>query len=173
VDLDAPTTGTPSQLLCPFDLRMWAVDRMLKFEIVDDPHYQGLELQVFDDPSHGRGMIVLLRRRRDGRFDIYRQPGLALDPELAQVGGELGAWVEADIDPARFDIHHDGVDVDVRLVDLAGRVVEVRIDDRDAAGGAGGRCWLRSGRPSSGRSRCRCSSWAAAIWSAGPAGSST
>src|SRR5215211_1219310 len=55
----APANGTPGQLLCPFDLQMWAVDRMLNFEITDDPHYQGLELQVFDDPAHGRGMIVL------------------------------------------------------------------------------------------------------------------
>jgi hypothetical protein len=117
--------------LCPFDLQVWDVDRMLNFEITDDPHYEGLELQMFDDPLHGRGMIVLLKRRKDGRFDIYRQPSLMLDPEVAQVGGELGAWVEADIDPARFDIHQDGVEVDVRVADLAGRVVRVRIDDRD------------------------------------------
>jgi hypothetical protein len=123
--------GTNRMLLCPFDLQVWAVDRMLNFEIVDDPLYEGLELQVFDDPAHGTGMIVLLKRRQDGRFDVYRQPGLTLDPELAQVGGELGAWVEADIDPARFDIRHDGVDVDVGFADLAGRVVQVRIDDRN------------------------------------------
>ena len=108
-------------LLCPFDLQMWVVDRMLNFEIVDDPIYEGPALLVFDDPAQGTGMIVLLKRRQDRRFDIYRQPGLTLDPELAQVGGELGAWVEADIDPARFDISHDGVDVDVRFADRAGR----------------------------------------------------
>ena len=67
---------------------------------------------MFDDPAQGTGMIILLKRRKDRRFDIYRQPGLTLDPELAQVGGELGAWVEADIDPARFDISHDGVIAD-------------------------------------------------------------
>jgi hypothetical protein len=125
------TNGTPSQLLCPFELQVWALDRMLNFEIADDPHYEGLELQVFDDPVHGRGMAVLLRRRDDGRMDIYRQPGLTLDPEMAQVGGELGAWTEAPIDPARFQIGPDGVDVEVRFADLAGRVVQVRIDDRD------------------------------------------
>jgi hypothetical protein len=68
------------RVLCPFVLQVWDVDRMLNFEIADDPHYEGLELQVFDDPVHGRGMVVLLRRRQDGRFDVYRQPGLALDP---------------------------------------------------------------------------------------------
>ena len=129
---EAATKQTGSQqLLCPFDLQVWTLDRMLNFEITDDPDYEGLELQVFDDPAHGRGMAVLLRRRSDGHIDIYRQPGLTLDPEIAQVGGELGEWRETAIDPARFDISPDGVDVDVRLTDMAGRVIEVRIDDRD------------------------------------------
>jgi hypothetical protein len=118
-------------VLCPFDLQVWAVDCMLNLEITDDPYYEGLELQAFDDPVHGRGMIVLLKRREDGRFDIYRQPGLALDPALAQVGGELGEWRQASIEPARFDISLDGIDVDVRLVDLAGREIRLRIDDRN------------------------------------------
>jgi hypothetical protein len=127
----APTNRTPSRLLCPFDLQMWAVDRMLNFEIIDDPNYQGLELQVFDDPAHGRGMAVLLRRRDDGRMDIYRQPGLTLGPEMAQVGGELGEWRERPIDPARFEISPDGIDLDVCFTDVTGRPVQVRIDDRD------------------------------------------
>jgi hypothetical protein len=108
-----PNKAASQRLVCPFDLQLWTVDRMLNFEITDDPDYAGLELQLFDDPAHGKGMAVLVRRRENGRFDIYRQPGLTLDPEIAQVGGELGAWTEAAIDPARFDIGPDGVDVDV------------------------------------------------------------
>jgi hypothetical protein len=118
-------------LLCPFELQVWTVDRMLNFELVDDPHYEGLELQVYDDPAHGSGMIVLLKRRQDGRFDIYRQPGLRLDPEIAQVGGELGEWVETDIDPARLEITPVGVDVEVGFTDLQGRAIQVRLDDRN------------------------------------------
>ena len=45
---------------------VWTVDRMLNFEITDDPIYEGLELQVFDDPAHGKGMAVLLKRRPTG-----------------------------------------------------------------------------------------------------------
>jgi hypothetical protein len=86
---------------------------------------------VFDDPAHGRGMAVLLRRRDDGRLDIYRQPGLTLEPEMAQVGGELGEWRESRIDPARFEISPDGVDLDVGFTDVADRPVQVRIDDRN------------------------------------------
>jgi hypothetical protein len=118
-------------MLCPVELQVWVVDRMLNFEIADDPHYEGLELQVYDDPSHGRGMVVLLRRRGDGRLDIYRQPGLRVDPSIAAVGGELGEWREAVIDPARLEIGPFGVDVAVAMVDVDGRVIKVRIDDRD------------------------------------------
>lgn len=59
-EAEAPGNGTAGQmLLCPFDLHMWAVNRMLHFEITDDPHYQGLELQVFDDPILGTGSFRL------------------------------------------------------------------------------------------------------------------
>jgi hypothetical protein len=128
----APMNRPPDRpALCPFDLQVWAVDRMLNFEMTDHPYYQGMELQAFDDPAHGRGIAVLLRRRDDGRLDIYRQPGLTLQPEMAQVGGELGEWRETPIDPARFDISPDGVDVDVGFSDVAGRPIQVRINDRD------------------------------------------
>jgi hypothetical protein len=50
--LDQGTGG--QRVLCPLDLQVWAVDRMLNFEI-NDPHYEGLELQVFDDPSTAGG----------------------------------------------------------------------------------------------------------------------
>jgi len=46
----------------PFSLRIDVLDRMLNLEISDDPVYQGLEIQAFDDPDHGRGMTVFLSR---------------------------------------------------------------------------------------------------------------
>jgi hypothetical protein len=41
------------------------------------------------------------------------------------------ARAETPIDPARFDIGPDGIDVDVSFTDVAGRVIRVRIDDCD------------------------------------------
>jgi choline dehydrogenase-like flavoprotein len=64
-----------------------------------------------------------VRNARPGPLAVQPPRHGTMDPELAQAGGELGAWVEADIDPARFDISEDGVDVDVRLADLAGRAI--------------------------------------------------
>ena len=53
-----PNQTARRRLLCPFTLQLWAVDRMLNFEVADDPYYEGLELQVFDDPAHGQGMAA-------------------------------------------------------------------------------------------------------------------
>ena len=123
----APRVARP--LLCPFDLTVDVVDRMLNFEIADDPHYTGLEVQVFDDEIHGRGMAVLLTRSNDDRADCYRQAGLDLDPDGYEIGGGVGAWVETTISPARFEITPRGVDLRVAFRDTLGRLIELRIDD--------------------------------------------
>lgn len=117
-------------VMCPFDLSVDVIDRMLNFEIADDPTYSGLEVQVFDDDTHGRGMVVLLTRRADDHVDCYRQAGLRLDPSEYEIGGGIGAWLEATISPARFEITPHGVDLHVRFCDTAGRTIEVHVDDR-------------------------------------------
>lgn len=121
------TTPTP---ILPFEVRIDLVDRMLNFEIADDPCYSGLEIQVFDDDVHGQGTLVFLSRRDDGRIDVYRQPGLAVDPSGYGIGGGLGVWAETEISPDQLIIDDLGVRAHVRLTDVAGRVIEVRVDDR-------------------------------------------
>jgi hypothetical protein len=133
VDNAAPEPSTPERTepqIMPFDLRIDLVDRMLNFEIADDPSYTGLEIQAFDDPLHGTGMLVFLSRRDDGRIDVYRQPGLRVDPAGYGIAGGLGAWVETEITPDELLIDDLGVRADVRFADLAGRTIEVRVDDR-------------------------------------------
>lgn len=116
--------------ICPFDLHLDVVAGMVNLEIADDPHYDGMEIQRFDDPTHGRGLVVLLSRRGDGRVDVYHQPGVRVDPTAYRIGGGLGAWVGTTIDPARFEITDTGVAVDVAFTDAAGRAIDVRLDDR-------------------------------------------
>jgi hypothetical protein len=126
--------GQPHLPLCPFDLSVDFIDRMLNFEIADDPTYDGLEVQVFDDNTHGRGMVVLLTRRSDHRVDCYRQPGLSLDRSEYGIGAGIGVWLEVRIDPAHFNITPQGVDLHVRLRDATGRLIDVQIDDRGDRG---------------------------------------
>jgi hypothetical protein len=118
-------------VLCPFDLTVDTIDRMLNFEIADDPTYTGLEIQAFDqDPEYGHGLLAFLTRRDNGRAYIYHQPGLRLDPRQFQVGHGLGGWTETALAPARLDITDRGVVAALGFHDDAGRSIDVRIDDR-------------------------------------------
>jgi hypothetical protein len=114
----------------PFSLRIDLLDRMVNLEIADDSIYQGLEIQGFDDPHHGRGTTVILSRRADDQTDVYYQAGLTLDPKMYAIGGGLGAWVETEFEVARLAITAEGVDAEVRFTDIDGRMIEVRVNDR-------------------------------------------
>ncbi|NJD29366.1 MAG: hypothetical protein FIA92_13850 [Chloroflexi bacterium] len=118
-------------MLNPFSLSIETIDRMLNFELADHPTYAGLEIQAFDDDVHGTGVAVLANRRRDGRVDVYRQPGLRLDPGGYGIGAGLGEWRESTIAPARLDVTAFGVMADVAFGDAEGRRIEVRVDDTD------------------------------------------
>lgn len=100
------------------------------FDIADDPEYAALEVQAFDDPLHGTGILVLLAHH-DGTVDIHRQATLRLEPTPFAVGRGIGTWREAVIEPARIEVCPDGLVVDVAFADADGRTIEVVIDDRD------------------------------------------
>lgn len=118
-------------VLCPFDLTVSTVERMLNCELIDHPVYDGLELQYFDDPTRGRGMLAFLSRRDGRRVDYYHQPGLDLDRESFNIAGGTGAWNEVGFDRARLEVFPDGVVAEARFTDVDGRLIEVEVDDRD------------------------------------------
>jgi hypothetical protein len=123
----ASSTGA----LSPFSLRVDEIAAMLNFELADHPVYDGGELQWFDDETHGTGMLAFLSRRTSRRVDYYVQRGLRVDRGGYEVGGGTGAWTEIDFDVARLVVAEDGVDAEVGFTDVDGRLVEVRVDDRD------------------------------------------
>ena len=131
LDGTAETEGGKSGLWCPFDLTTEPIGRFLNCEIADHPVYDGLELQYFDDEVHGTGMLALLSRRADRRIDYYHEPGLALDPATFAIGGGTGRWTETRFEAASLEVAVDGVAAEVRFADTEGRVVEVRVGDRD------------------------------------------
>jgi hypothetical protein len=114
----------------PFTLEVVPRERLLLFDIADDPIYSAVELQVFDDDLQGRGMLVLLQRH-DALVDFYRQRSLKLDRAKFSIGRGVGRWRQATIKPDRLVIADDGVLVDVALRDADGRRIEIEIDDRD------------------------------------------
>ena len=116
---------------CPLSLSVDALAAMLNFELADHPVYDGGELQWFDDEVHGTGMLAFLSRRADRRVDYYVQRELVLDRAGYEIGGGTGSWTDVDFDVARLEVAYDGVDAEVRFTDVDGRLVEIRVDDRD------------------------------------------
>jgi hypothetical protein len=128
----APTqVPLAGDVVCPFSLRVDELACMLNFELADHAVYDGGELQWFDDEIHGTGMLVFLSRRDGRRVDYYVQSGLRVDRSGYELGGGTGSWTEIDFDVARLAVTDVGVDAEVRFTDLDGRLVEVRVDDRD------------------------------------------
>ncbi len=119
-------------VLCPFDLSVDTIAALLNGELSEHPVYDGFELQWFDDPSHGTGLLAFLSRRADRRVDYYVAPGLALDRDSYSIGGGIGAWVETDFERSVLRVTGDGVVADVRFRDVDGRLVEIAADDREA-----------------------------------------
>lgn len=130
---EPPATATwrSQHVACPLHLRVETIARFLNLEIADHPDYDGLELQWFDDDVHGTGMLAFLSRREDRRVEYYVGSGLRLNRAMFTIGGGTASWTETEFDAARLDVAPDGVVAEVRFRDLAGRLVEVDIDDRD------------------------------------------
>lgn len=127
----ATPSGLPGTVVCPFSLRVDELACMLNFELADHPVYDAGELQWFDDDVHGTGMLAFLSRREDRRVDYYLQRGLRVDRGGYKIGGGTGGWTEVDFDVARLVATDDGVDAEVRFTDVDGRLIEIRVDDRD------------------------------------------
>ena len=120
-----------SAVVCPFSLRVGEIAAMLNFELADHPVYDGVELQWFDDDVHGTGLLAFLSRREGRRVDYYVERDLRVDRGGYEIGGGTGRWTETSFEAARLVVADDGVEADVRFTDVDGRVVEVRVDDRD------------------------------------------
>ena len=90
------TDATPPLLSLSIDPRA----RLVLFDIADDPTYVAMEVQVFDDDQHGRGVLALLARH-DAMIDIYYQATLQLERAPFAVGRGIGAWREAVIEPSQ------------------------------------------------------------------------
>jgi hypothetical protein len=114
----------------PFTLLVEPMARLANCELADDPVYDGLELQWFDDAQHGAGLLVLLSRRTDRRVDVYADPALTVDPTRLAIGAGLGTWSPTAFDVGRLEVADGGVDAEVRFHDREGRPIEVRWHDR-------------------------------------------
>lgn len=123
------------QVMLPIRVGLDPMEKLLVATFKGDPEFEGIEPQVFDDAVNGKGMRVL-RYRKDGRVDVYWQPGVQVDRSTFVVGAGIGDFAEATIEPARFEITERGVDLHVAFTDAQDRKIELRIRE-DAPGKRG------------------------------------
>jgi hypothetical protein len=116
----------PVEFILPFKVVMQPMKSLLLATFKNDPEFETLEPQVFDDPINGKGMRIL-RHRRDGRVDVYWQPGVRVDRQI--FGAGVGDYVETTIQPARLEIGEHGVDCEVAFTDTLGRRVMLRVSE--------------------------------------------
>ncbi|MTV24124.1 hypothetical protein FTX61_01620 [Nitriliruptoraceae bacterium ZYF776] len=116
----------------PFHVEVERFAAFLNAELPDHPIYDGFELQWFDDPRHGTGMLVFLSRRSDRRIDYYHDPGLRLTRTNYVIGAGTNSWNPTTFEVARLRVGADGVDAEVVFTDRDGRRIELLVDDRAA-----------------------------------------
>lgn len=121
-----PTLG--KKIVFPLSIGIDPLERLLVADLKQDPDYTMLEPQVFNDPVNGKGMRIL-RYRKDGKVDVYWQPGVKVDRDAIQIGSGIGDFAETIIEPARFEITETGVDLHVAFTDLQKRKVELKIKE--------------------------------------------
>lgn len=114
------------QLILPIRVGLDLMEKLLVANFKGDPEFEAIEPQVFDDAINGKGMRVL-RYRKDGRVDVYWQPGVRVDRSTFVVGAGISDFAEVTIEPARFEITERGVDLHVAFTDVQGRKIELRI----------------------------------------------
>ncbi len=107
------------------------MERLLVASFDGDPEFTAVEPQRFDDPANGKGLRVL-RYRRDGRVDVYWEPGVRVSRQEISIGAGIADFAEVPMRPARFDISDSAVQVDLGFPDLQGREVRLRVAEAPA-----------------------------------------
>lgn len=123
---DSVVKPVSQQFVLPFKLDMDTMERLLVADFKGDPEFQSFEPQVFDDPVNGKGMRFL-RYRKDGKVDIYWEPGIRPYPHNNTLGTGFGDLVETSFQSSYFEFTERGVKVDVAFTDAQGRRVSLQI----------------------------------------------
>lgn len=117
-----------STFVFPLTLSEEPMERLLVASFRDDPEYEGIEPQMFDNGTSGKGLKILMYRK-DKKVDVYWQPGVSFDEKTFTLGEGLGYTAETVMSPSRFVITETGVDIDIAFTDKSGRRVQILIKE--------------------------------------------
>jgi len=120
-------------IINPFHIAVDPMERLLlvNFEKDPDTTYVGFEPQVFDDPVNGTGHLVI-GWRRDGRVDVFHQPGLHPNPARYDIAGKgLANMAAREMPGAAYDVNACGVQAHYEFEDIHNRPVVLLINERN------------------------------------------
>ena len=117
-----------STFVFPLTLNEEPMERLLVASFKDDPEYEGIEPQLFDDSTSGKGLKILMYRK-DRTVDVYYETGVRFDEKTFTIGDGPGYTAETVMSPSRFAISENGVDIDIAFKDKSGRNVKILIKE--------------------------------------------
>lgn len=112
----------------PFVIGIEPMKRLLIANFDNDPVYEAIEPQLFDDDINGKGMRVLVYRK-DGMVDVYHQSGVRVDLETFSIGAGLGLVKETEIEPCVFQIDEHELVLHICFQDKECQKIEMKIDE--------------------------------------------
>ncbi|GEL08601.1 hypothetical protein [Salisediminibacterium halotolerans] len=118
----------------PFQIDIDPMDRLLLVNIENDPDdiYIGFEPQVFADEQLGEVHLVI-GWRRDGKVDVYHQPGMNIDPSNYDIVGKgLAAIVECEFAAAFYEVTDTGVQANYQFADRYQREINIKIAETNS-----------------------------------------
>lgn len=121
------------RLIFPFSIHIEPMEKLLLINFVKDPDsiYVGFEPQVFNDTINGTGHLVI-GWRTDKKVDVYHQKSLHPDPSRYRIAGAgLNKMIPADMTRTNFEVSDSGIQAHYLFHDIAGRVVEIVINEHN------------------------------------------
>lgn len=113
-------------LIHPFNLNIDPMDKLILFDIEDDPLYTTLELQEFDDET-SRGLVILMYRK-DKEIDVYYTAGIAHD---FYKGSPKGSVKEIVTDDYYFRKTDEDFNFLVSFKDKDGNNIYIKADEKN------------------------------------------
>lgn len=128
------TTNQKTVILpVPFEITVEPMDRLLLVNFEKDPDtlYIGFEPQIFNDTVMGTGQLII-GWRKDGRVDVYHDPGLNPEPDAYDIAGKgLANMVVHPFEEDCFRVNERGVQANCVFRDIHGRQVELLIRENN------------------------------------------
>ncbi len=122
-----PSTGL---LYSPLNVSVAPMDRLILVNFADDPEYNSIELQIFDD-TRGQGARVILYHK-EGPADFYYTNEVFADgvkPDAASIIPDM---------EYRFDVTASGLDAGLKMKDRDGKSVEFQVKEAPRTKGSKG-----------------------------------